>query len=179
MPFTRYGYRLRCVHASPFTDWNGHWVLEVDDHLIVDSQDLGQALGYDAAFGFTLMRGQPFYLFEQDGTVRMPYAGQTLPNVYDEVFHNQWCERSIHNVESGDDLVWFHALRNSTWYSVEAGVYDEGVGKHIPLALGSAGAAPCFYSGPGTNSASCRAALPLTVHLRHDILALWSRRHAT
>jgi hypothetical protein len=107
-----------------FTTWEGHWVLEVDDHLIMDGQDIGQVLGYDAAFGFSLIRGQPFYFFERDGKVRMSYGGRTLPHVYDQVFHNQCCEAAIHNPEILGDVVLFHALWDGTWYFVEAGVYD-------------------------------------------------------
>jgi hypothetical protein len=103
-----------------FTTWDGHWVLEVDDHLIMDGQDIDQAKGYGAAFGFTRIGGQSFYFFEQDGLVRISYGDQVLPNAYETVFHNQCCEASIHNVESGPDTVWFHALRNGTWYFVEA-----------------------------------------------------------
>jgi hypothetical protein len=106
------------------TTWDGHWVLEVNDRLIMDGQDLGESLGYDAAYGFSLIRGLPFYFFEQQGKVRISYNGQTLPNVYDQVFHNQCCERAIHNVETLGDVVLFHALWNGTWYLVEAGVYD-------------------------------------------------------
>jgi hypothetical protein len=114
-----------------FTAWDGHWALEVDDQVIVDGQDLGTERGYDAVYGFTLIANEPFYFFEQDGQVHMSYAGQTLPNVYDEVFHNQCCEAAIHNVESGGDAVWFHALFDGTWYFVEAGVYDgEMAGTH-------------------------------------------------
>lgn len=109
------------------TAWDGHWVLEVDDHLIMDGEDIGQAQGYDAAFGFALIGGQPFYFVEQDGRVRISYAGRTLPNTYDQVFHNQCCEAAIHNVEVLDDVVLFHALIGDTWYLVEAGVYDQEV----------------------------------------------------
>jgi hypothetical protein len=107
-----------------FTAWDGHWALEVDDHLIVDGQDVGQGRGYDAVFGFSLIRGQPFYFFEQDGKVRISYGGRTLPNVYDRVFHNQCCEAAMHNVQTLSDVVLFHALWDGTWYFVEAGVYD-------------------------------------------------------
>jgi hypothetical protein len=106
------------------TTWDGHWVLEVDDHLIIDGEDLGETLGYDAAFGFSLIHGQPFYFFEQEDKVRISYGGRTLPFVYDQVFHNKCCEAAIHNVETLGDLVLFHALWNGTWYFVEAGVYD-------------------------------------------------------
>ena len=103
-----------------FTTWDSHWVLEVDDHLIMDGIDVGQALGYDAAFGFGRIGTQSFYFFEQDGLVRISYGDQVLPNAYETVFHNQCCEASIHNVEAGPDAVWFHALREGTWCFVEA-----------------------------------------------------------
>ncbi len=107
-----------------FTTWDGHWVLEVDDHLIMDGQDLGETMGYDAAFGFTLIHGQPFYFFEQQGKVRMSYGSQTLPNVYDYVVHNMCCEASMHNPLVLGDTVLFHARWNGTWYFVEVGPDD-------------------------------------------------------
>ena len=107
-----------------FTSWDGLWALEVDDHLIVDGEDLGEEMGWDSAFGYHLIGGQPFYFFEEDGQVRISYAGQTLPHVYDEVFHNMCCEAAIHNIEAREDVLWFHALRDGTWYFVEAGVND-------------------------------------------------------
>ena len=107
-----------------FSTWDDHWVLEVDDHLIVDGEDLEEAMGWDAVFGYYVIGGQPFHFFEQDGKVRISYAGQTLPFVYDEVVHNMCCEAAIHNVEAHEDVLWFHALRDGTWYFVEAGVYD-------------------------------------------------------
>jgi hypothetical protein len=107
-----------------FTTWDDHWVLDVDDHLIMDGQDLGETLGYDAAFGFSLIRGEPFYFFEQAGQVRISYGGQTLPNAYDYVVHNQCCEAAMHNPLVLGDAVLFHARWNGTWYFVEAGVYD-------------------------------------------------------
>ena len=90
-----------------------------------NGQDVGQALDYDAAFGFTRTGAQSFYFFEQDGLVQISYGGQVLPNLYDQVFHNRCCEAAIHNVETGPDAVWFHALREGIWHWVEASL-DEG-----------------------------------------------------
>jgi hypothetical protein len=118
----QYGAYMPLRH---FSAWDGHWVLEVDDHLILDGQDLGQALGYDAVFGFALLGGQPFYFFEQDGVVRLSFGGPVLPHAYDLVIHNRCCEAAIHNVEAGPGAVWFHALRNGTWYFVEARLDEE------------------------------------------------------
>jgi hypothetical protein len=106
------------IPLRSFTSWDGHWALEVDDQLIIDGQDVGQARGYDVVFGFALIRGLPLYFFEQDGSVYISYDGQTMPNVYDEVFHDQCCEAAVHNVGAGEDVVWFHALRNGTWHFV-------------------------------------------------------------
>jgi hypothetical protein len=104
-----------------FTAWDDHWVLEVDDHLIMDGQDIGQALGYDAAFGFARIGGQSFYFLEQNGLVGISYGDQVMPNLYDRVFHNACCEAVIHNPEAGPEAIWFHASRDGTWYWVEAG----------------------------------------------------------
>jgi hypothetical protein len=105
-----------------FTTWDDHWLLEVDDHLIMDGRDLGQALGYDAAYGFARIGDRSFYFFEQKGLAGISYGGQVLPGLYEQVFHNQCCEAVIHNVEAGPDAVWFHARRAGTWYWVEAGL---------------------------------------------------------
>jgi len=106
------------------TSWDGHWVLEVDDHVIIDGEDLGQALGYESVFGFTLLNGQPFYFFQQDNAIHLSYAGQTLPYTYKAVIHNACCEAAMFNVGANDDMVWFHALRGGMWYYVEVGVYQ-------------------------------------------------------
>ncbi len=105
------------------TSWDGLWVLEVDDQLIVDGQDLGQAMDYDGVFGFNLLRGQPFYFFQQGGTIYVSYAGRTLPYTYEAVVHNQCCEPALFNVAANGDMVWFHALKDGVWYYVEAGGY--------------------------------------------------------
>jgi hypothetical protein len=108
-----------------FKTWDDHWLLEVDDHLIMDGQDIGQALGYDATFGFARIGGQPFYFFEQNGLVGISYGGQVLPNLYGQVFHNHCCEAAIHNAEAGPEAVWFHALREGVWHWVEARLASE------------------------------------------------------
>jgi hypothetical protein len=85
---------------------------------------MGQALGYESVFGFTLLNGQPFYFFQQDDAIDLSYAGQTLPYTYKTVIHNACCEAAMFNVGANDDMVWFHALRGGMWYYVEMGVYQ-------------------------------------------------------
>ncbi|MCL7454721.1 MAG: hypothetical protein M8467_16920 [Anaerolineae bacterium] len=107
-----------------FNTWDGHWALEVNDHVIVDGQDLGESQGYDAVFEFHILHGQPFYFFEQEGLIRLSYAGETLPFVYHEVVHSQCCEPAAFNVEAHPDVLWFHGRVDDMWYFVEAGVYE-------------------------------------------------------
>jgi hypothetical protein len=122
---------LHTVHVQPHPDnpvrglwaWNGKWVLEADGQVIIDGQNLGQDLGYDEVFGWALLRGAPFYFFSRDGQIRLSYAGETLPYIYEDVVHNRCCEPAAFNAGHNDDMVWFHALRDGTWHYVEAGVY--------------------------------------------------------
>jgi hypothetical protein len=103
--------------------WDGHWVLEVDGQVIIDGRNLNQELGYDEIFGWALLHGSPFYFFAQDGQVRLSYAGQTLPYIYEDVVHDKCCEPAAFNPGRNEDMLWFHALQDGTWHYVEAGVY--------------------------------------------------------
>jgi hypothetical protein len=105
--------------------WNGHWILEVDNDLIIDGASLNQQMGYEQSFGFDLIAGQPFYFFTQNGLIAISYAQQTVePYRYDEVVHYQCCEASMFNVSGNQSMVWFYALRDGMWMYVEAGVYQ-------------------------------------------------------
>ncbi len=104
--------------------WDGRWVLEVNGRLIVDGLDLNEELDCDEIFGWRLLAGQPFHFFAQGERVGISYAGQRLPQGYDEVVHYRCCEPAILNVQGNPNMVWFHARRDGTWYYVEMGVYD-------------------------------------------------------
>ncbi len=110
--------------VNGFVVWGDHWALELEDQVIVDGEDLGPKLGHDKVFGFQLLGGKPFYFYEADGAIHLSYDGETLPQTYDEVPHNQCCEPAMFNPRANEDMVAFHGLRAGTWYYVEAGVYD-------------------------------------------------------
>jgi hypothetical protein len=104
--------------------WDGHWVLESEGDVIVDGQSLAQQLGYQEIFGWRLIAGEPFYFFKQADQIAMSYAGQVVePYRYDEVVHYMCCEPAMFNVGGNATMVWFYALRDGTWFYVEAGVY--------------------------------------------------------
>lgn len=106
--------------------WNGHWVLQTDNAVIIDGQSLNDQIGAAEVFGWQLIAGQPFYFFTHEGRIAMSFAGQIVePYRYDQVVHNQCCEASMFNISGNGTMVWFYALRDGTWYYVEAGVYGE------------------------------------------------------
>jgi hypothetical protein len=111
--------------VNGFVVWGDHWALELEDQVIVDGEDMGPKLGHDKVFGFQLLGGKPFYFYEADGVIRLSYDGETLPQTYDEVPHNQCCEPAMFNPQSNEDMVAFHGLRAGTWYYVEAGAYGD------------------------------------------------------
>jgi hypothetical protein len=106
-------------------EWQGRWGVEFLDQVIVDGASLNEQLGYRQIFNWREVHGQLFYFFTQGRRVHVSYAGQTLPQTYDEVVHNQCCEPSFFNVHTYADMVAFYALKDGVWYYVEMGVYEE------------------------------------------------------
>ena len=105
--------------------WDGHWVLEVDEEVLVDGRSLGEEMGYDEVFGWQLLKGEPFHFFRKGKEIGVSCAGQELPNRYEEVIHYMCCEPAHFNAAGNDIMVWFHALKDGTWHYVEMGVFDE------------------------------------------------------
>ncbi|HSV85011.1 MAG TPA: hypothetical protein VLH85_00450 [Levilinea sp.] len=109
------------VPVRSLQSFNGQWVLETNDALIIDGVDIGQQLGYDEVFHWQPLNDRPFYFFLKDGKIGLSYDNQVLPVQYDLVIHGQCCEPAIFNPAGNDAMVWFYALRESVWYYVELG----------------------------------------------------------
>ena len=103
--------------------WDGHWVLEVDGHVVIDGKSLNKELGYDEIFHWRPLRGQPFYFFKKSNRVGVSYGGQVLSYQYDEVIHYRCCEPAMFNVGGNETMAWFHARKDGMWYYVEMGAY--------------------------------------------------------
>jgi hypothetical protein len=105
-------------------DWQGQWVLEFNNRVIIDGTSFSEQHGYDRVFNWRVVHGELFYFFEQDGRVHVSYGGETLPQTYAEVAHNLCCEPAVCNVQTYADMVAFYARKEGTWFYVEMGVYD-------------------------------------------------------
>jgi hypothetical protein len=110
------------VPVRSLQSFNGQWILETNDALIIDGVDIGGQLGYDEVFHWQPLNDRPFYFFVDEGEVGLSYAGQVLPVQYDQVIHGQCCEPAIFNPAGNGRMVWFYALRDGVWQYVELGL---------------------------------------------------------
>ena len=139
-------YKIPVGDSSPIDSlrglwtYDGHWALEtayVKNHMNgneIDSQATGQIsidgklinkqLGYQEAFGFQTMHGKPFYFFKKANKIGISYAGVDIPRGYDEVLHYGCCSAATLNPSVYENMVSFFARKGSTWYYIEAGVFN-------------------------------------------------------
>jgi hypothetical protein len=96
----------------------------LDDDMNVNAHDLNLLEGYDSAFGWQEIAGQPFYFFNRGDLIHLNYAGRDLPYTYDQVVHNNSGKLAIFNPGGTLHIAWFYALRDGVWYYVEAGVFE-------------------------------------------------------
>jgi hypothetical protein len=101
--------------------YNGQWVLETNDTVIMDGSDLRELTAYSEIFHWQILNGKPFYFFINEGKAGLSYGGQILPVQYEQVIHGQCCEPAIFNPSGNSRIVWFYALRNGIWHYVELG----------------------------------------------------------
>jgi hypothetical protein len=99
--------------------WNGHWVLEFDDDVVVDGDSLKARGGYSEVFDWMLVGGEPLFFFVKDGKVGVSHRGEVLPLAYDDALRGGCCEMSGFNPRETRWGVRFHARRGVTWYYVE------------------------------------------------------------
>jgi hypothetical protein len=102
--------------------YNGQWVLETSETVIIDGEDLRNMLEIDEIFNWQVLGDQPFFFFIKDGKVGLTYNGQVLPVQYEQVIHRQCCEPAVFNPAGNSQMVWFYALKDDIWHYVELGM---------------------------------------------------------
>lgn len=132
-------YKISTGDVSPVTPlqtlwvYDNHWVLETNfyikgkpfhGHLTEDGILLNEKYGYEEAFGFQTIDGQPFYLFKKDGKINAWYAGQEIHLRFDQVPHYNCCSAFELNPRQWTNMVIFFGVRGKTWYFVQIGTPD-------------------------------------------------------
>jgi len=92
------------------TAWEGHWVLEANDLVIIDGKPIG---GYDAVFSWQLLNGKPFYLWQKGKTYGLSYGGEDRALPYDQILRGGELD------PMGDgNTVTFLAQKDGHWQAV-------------------------------------------------------------
>lgn len=114
---------------------DGHWYLEVAEYLpgseypyvkgliVQDGESLNESMGYQDAFGFTLLRGKPFFFFMKSGLINAYLHGETVSMGYEDVAHYGCCSAARLNPIKAENMISFFARRDGNWNYVEAGIY--------------------------------------------------------
>jgi hypothetical protein len=117
--------------------YSDHWVLEIAHvtldlvsnesplepvgEIIQDGKSLNELNKYDQTFGFQLIKGKPFFFFQQNGKIGISYDGEQVFLEYDQIPHYQCCSAAELNPRIAPSMVSFFAQRQGTWYYVEIG----------------------------------------------------------
>lgn len=104
--------------AFIFKEWNGHWVLEAGNVLVIDGEEPYQKLGFQQIFMWNLVKDKPAFFFQKGSKFGISYDGQILPLQYDEIANGLCCEASGNNPYIGSDFARFLGKRNGVWYYV-------------------------------------------------------------
>ena len=120
--------------------YSDHWVIEVahvtlvpvsnetplepSGEIFLDGMSLNDSNGYDQTFGFQLVKGKPFYFFQQNGKIGISFDGEQSRLDYDQILHYQCCSAAELNPRIAPNMVSFFAQRLGKWYYVEIGVFE-------------------------------------------------------
>lgn len=104
--------------AFIFKEWNGHWVLETGDVVVIDGEELNQQLGFQQIFRWNLTKTKPTFFFQRGSKFGISHDGQILPLQYDDIARGFCCEAVENNPYIGNDFARFFGKRNGVWYYV-------------------------------------------------------------
>jgi hypothetical protein len=109
--------------------YGNHWVLEIllaEDEIWMgeifqDGELINDLKGYEEAFGFQLLSGEPFFFYQRDGQLGFSYAGQETNLPYDHIPHYYCCAEDTLNPVQAEQMVAFFAQQGEQWFYVELG----------------------------------------------------------
>lgn len=113
--------------------YGDHWALEIlyaedeiwEGRIYRDSELLNESLGYDEAFGFQLLAGEPFYFFQREEGLGYSYAGVETALPFDQILHYGCCSASSLNPIPSEKMVSFFALSGEEWTYAELGDFSQ------------------------------------------------------
>lgn len=116
---------LEIAHTSLSTGPDGQMVPRIWGEIIQDGISLNADQGYNEAFGFQLLAGNPFYFFRKDGQFSVVYNGKEILSGYTDIRHYLCCSGAALNPMACEDMVAFFATRDGQDFYVEIGFFEE------------------------------------------------------
>ena len=109
--------------------YKDHWVLEIllaeeeiwRGEIFQDGELINDLKGYEEAFGFQLLAGEPFFFFQRNGQLGYSYGGQETDLPYDYIPHYHCCAEDTLNPVQAEGMVAFFAQQGELWFYVELG----------------------------------------------------------
>ena len=109
--------------------YEDHWVLEIllaEDEIWMgeifqDGELINDLMGYEEAFGFQLLAGEPFFFYQRNGQLGYSYAGQETDLPYDHIPHYRCCAEDTLNPVQAEQMVAFFAQQGELWFYLELG----------------------------------------------------------
>lgn len=115
--------------VEAFRPQGNQWALEMAGQIIIDGVSLTDTPGYNQAFSYQQLDGQPFYIYQQGESedsqqpFRVSYRGSDLPLAYEEVV--RWSCEGLSSaagypfgVQGSDQGVRFFARDDGFWHLV-------------------------------------------------------------
>jgi hypothetical protein len=115
-----YRYIGRIGNETTFQCWQDQWVLGVNGFLIQDGVMLNQVYEYEEAFGWHLVKDQPFFFFRKGPRLGIQYGDQVIPVYYDEIYtpYHRKGYQDYYAPQFDGRSARFFAKRDGVWYSV-------------------------------------------------------------
>lgn len=107
------------MHRPSFFAWNGHWILEAKDTVVVDREIINEQFGFKEVFNWGLVKDKPTYFFRKGARIGLSHDGQLIPIQYQNVAHNLCCSPAQNNPSMVNNVVQFFGERDNIWYYVE------------------------------------------------------------
>jgi len=115
-----------------FWTFDNHWVLEIllseeeiwIGEIFQDGELINDLQGYEEAFSFQLLSGEPFFFYQRDDQLGFSYAGQETDLPYDQIPHYRCCAEDTINPVQTEQMVAFFAQQGEQWFYVELGNFD-------------------------------------------------------
>jgi hypothetical protein len=112
--------------------YDGSWALEIllatsdvwIGQIYVDGTLVNEERGYEEAFGFQMISGDPFFFYRRAGQVGLSYDGREADLGYDDIPHYRCCSESVLDPIQAESMVAFFAQRGEAWYYVELGTFE-------------------------------------------------------